>query len=96
MKRIIIDNNQSIWDLAIQYYGSVDGIKQLILDNPTKLNLETNIIPGTEIIIREEMVINKAMVDYLNKKGITCATAVQVASATGSGDFSNDFNNDYN
>jgi hypothetical protein len=96
MKRIKIDNNQSIWDLAIQYYGSVDGIKQLILDNPTKLNLETNIIPGTEIIIREEMVINKAMVDYLNKKGITCATAVKVASATGSGDFSNDFNNDYN
>ncbi|MCE9539753.1 MAG: hypothetical protein K8R85_11115 [Bacteroidetes bacterium] len=95
MKQVTVENNQSIWDLAIQYYGSVDGIKQLILDNATKLNLNDSVVPGTKIIVREEMIINKPMVDYLKKKEIKPATAVSVPSASGFGDYSNDYNNDY-
>ena len=95
MKQVAVNNNQSIWDLAIQYYGSVDGIKQLILDNPAKLNLSDGVVPGTKIIIREEMVFNKTIVDYLDKNRIKLATTVSVPNTSGFGDFSNDFNNDY-
>lgn len=95
MKQITVENNQSIWDLAIQHYGSVDGIKQLILDNPSKLNLSDGVVPGTKIIIRDEMIANKVIVDYLNKNRIKLATTVSVPNTSGFGDFSNDYNNDY-
>lgn len=95
MVRITVDNNQSIWDIAIQYYGSVDGVQQLMIDNPTTINFNDPIVPGTKLIIRDEFVKNKPIVDYFTKKGLNLATAVSVPSAGGYGDYSNDYNNDY-
>jgi hypothetical protein len=96
MIQVTVDNNQSIWDLAIEQYGSVDGVGQLILDNPMKLNFNDDVVAGTKIIVREEMIINKPIVDYLNKKGIRLATAIAVPGGNVLGDFNNDFNNDFN
>jgi len=98
MIRITVTNNQSVWDLAIEQYGSVDGIKQLILDNPTKINFNDPVPAGTQLLVREDLIptFNKPVVDYLSKKGIRLATAVSVPSAGGFGDYSNDYNSDYN
>lgn len=77
MRRVLVGNNQSIWDLAVQEYGSLDGIKQLMIDNPTKCNLESSIPAGTELLIRE-IPLNKAIYEFFSKKRIKPATAIDV------------------
>lgn len=76
MRRIIVGINQSIWDISMQEYGHLDGIKQLMIDNPTKCNFESSIAPGTELIISKEP-INKSIFDYFIKKRVKPATAVE-------------------
>lgn len=77
MRRILVGNNQSIWDLAIQEYGSFDGVKQLMIDNPTKCDFENSIPAGTELIITAEP-MNKSIFDYFSKKRIKPSTAIAV------------------
>ena len=40
-EQIEIVDGQSLPDIAIQHYGSVDGIKQLFIDNPDKISFES-------------------------------------------------------
>lgn len=77
MKRILVGNNQSIWDIAVQEYGSVEGVKQLILDNPIKCDFEKSIAAGTELIITKEPIV-KVITDYLSANRLMPATAVDV------------------
>lgn len=73
MKTIVVQNNQSIYDIAIQEYGTSEGLKQLIIDNPNVCNFSDDILPGTELFINAEP-FNPQIVDYLKTKGITPAT----------------------
>lgn len=92
---VTVDNNQSIWDLAIYWYGSSDGVKQLILDNP-HLNFNDSIKAGSKIQINGEP-INKDVYDFLHKENLIPATAIQDGSSpTTGGDFNKDFNKDFN
>jgi hypothetical protein len=97
VKTLIVDINQSIWDLAIQHYGSPDGVMQLMLDNPTKIDFQNNITPGTEVLIDESKVLNKQIVDSIKKTGIAPASGVYDEElGYNPGDFNNDCSNDFN
>src|SRR5438132_305239 len=63
-------DGQSVHDLAMQYYGHVDGIKQMILDNPTKVNYSDRIAAGTELTIDDDKVINKKVVEFFAVEGV--------------------------
>jgi hypothetical protein len=77
MRRVLVGNNQSIWDIVVQEYGSYDGVKQLIIDNPTKCDFENSIDAGTELLIKGD-VIDKSIFDWLFKKSLKPATSVSV------------------
>lgn len=77
-KVITVLDRQSIWDIAVQEYGSVEGVKQLILDNPTKCNFETGLTIGTQLIISAGQ-INKKVYDFFTINKIKPCTAVDVA-----------------
>lgn len=76
MRQILAGINQSIWDIALQEYGDVTGVKQLMIDNPTVCDFEKSIPAGTTIYISGEP-INKSWFDYFKSKKIQFATAVQ-------------------
>lgn len=78
MKYIVVQNNQSLWDVSVQEYGSYDAVKQLIIDNPTVCNFHDGLVPGTKLKINEELIINKTIVDFLASKGLKPCTAVDV------------------
>lgn len=78
MKQVRAGTGQSIWDLANRYYGSVNGIEQLMIDNPGVLNLSDTIAPGTVIKIDESKVINKAVADYLETRKINPSSAAKI------------------
>ena len=76
MKYIIVKSYQSIWDIAIQEYGTYDAVMQLMIDNPTVCNFNSSLVPGTKLKIKE--VINKTVVDFMASKGINPCTAIDV------------------
>ncbi|MBL7902955.1 MAG: LysM peptidoglycan-binding domain-containing protein [Bacteroidia bacterium] len=80
MKEVVARRGQSLWDIAIQEFGSPDMIRQLIIDNPENLNLNDPIVVGTKIKIDDTKIVNKTIVDYLSKGGHKPATAVDVPS----------------
>ena len=74
-RKIKVIDGQSIWDIAVQEYGSVEGVKQLIIDNPLICNFETNLPAGALIIITEPP-INSRVTEYCASKNINPATAI--------------------
>jgi hypothetical protein len=74
MATIIVQNNQTIWDIALQEYGSADAVKQLIIDNPAVCDFNNDLLPGTKLIITESAIIDNDTVTYLRKKGIKPST----------------------
>jgi hypothetical protein len=58
-KYIIVLEGQSVWDLALQEYGSPEGVGQLMIDNPGLLDFENSPVAGTKILIDETKVIDK-------------------------------------
>lgn len=91
---VTVENNQSIWDIAIHRYGSPEGVKQLIIDNPA-LNFNDNVVAGTKIQITGEP-INKAVFDFLSREQLIPATAINDnSSISPKGEFNSDFNNDF-
>ena len=75
MAFVIVENNQSVWDIAVQVYGDYSGVKQMMLDNPGVVNFDGALKPGTKLVMNGS-VINRNIVDYLSKEGIKPATAL--------------------
>lgn len=60
---------QTAFDVALQYYGSVEGLRKLLEDNT--INNEFVVVPetvtGQTISIRDDEIINKKVTDYYTK-----------------------------
>lgn len=63
---------QTIYDIAAQKYGSVDGINKILLDNPS-IKLDEKLIVGSEIIINNssDFIVSQSVVNFFKTKTIT-------------------------
>ncbi len=62
MKEIVTIDGQTIYDIAVQEYGSADGVGQLIRDNPF-LSFGGSLAGGTVLQIDPSKIIDKKVVD---------------------------------
>jgi len=92
MGSVIVIEQQSIFDIAIQQYGSVEGVVHLMNDNPN-LTFNSNIIPGQNLILNDEA-IDADIVNYFRQKQLKIATkGTKVGGDFDENDFDeNDFN----
>lgn len=91
MRTIIIENEQNTRDIALQEYGSIEGLFDLMKDNPEVIkSLNTKLVPGTRLKISSAKK-NKEIADYFAKKNYKVTTGNKHLR----GDFNKDFNNDY-
>ena len=65
---------QSVYDLAIQYYGSVEAVNNIILLN-SDLNFEDTPVSPSIIKIDDQYIVNSAIVEYFKKNDIVIATS---------------------
>jgi hypothetical protein len=65
MRTITVRYGQTIFDIALQWFGDISGIAFIIEDNPS-INLENELEAGTGINIRDA-VINKTIVKEFEK-----------------------------
>lgn len=62
-----VKSGQNLLDVALQEYGSIEGIIFIMSDNG--LPLSPALEPGQELIMHEEQVLQKATVQYLASRG---------------------------
>lgn len=86
--------NQTLFDIAIQMYGHIEGVDWLLEDNP---NTDFELKEAT-VYLRKEFV-KKDVVKYLQEKRIFISTAVQntpLAQEETHNEFSFEFNFEFN
>jgi hypothetical protein len=74
MKTITALENQTIWDIAIQEMGSIEGAFDILQANAF-LRIDLSIPAGTKVQVPDS-VINADVVDYLSRNGIKPATGI--------------------
>lgn len=65
MRTITVQPRQTIFDIAIQYYGDVEGVDFLLLDNPD-LSLNNDLVYGQKLTIRDEVKNSVIAGEFLN------------------------------
>jgi hypothetical protein len=85
MGKIITKQGQSLFDIALQAYGSIEGVFGLLADNPTKLTAITDFpTPGTELKVTGAA-LNKFVVAEYSDYNIVPATAALASEIAGTG-----------
>ena len=69
---VIVLSGQSLIDIAIQKYGSFESVFQLAADN--NISITDKLIPGQSLIVKQELISNKQIVDYFRINNINPAT----------------------
>jgi len=92
MKKVTVQKQQNIIDLAIQEYGSIEGLIQLAKDND--LSLDEDMVAGAMLEVNESKINNQPLVDYFKQRDIIIATGVSDFIGVNTGgifDFTFDF-----
>lgn len=76
MGKYIVTNGQNLYDIALDLYGSVEGIVDLLI-NDTGLSLADDLQTGTELIYTDDFIINEDIVAYNRQHGIVPANGEQ-------------------
>lgn len=85
MKQVVVQDRQTIYDIAIQEYGSVMGLALLFKDNPSINGFTATLATGSIVVIKSAPIDEKAVKYYVQND-------IKPVSLTG-----NDFNpSDFN
>lgn len=70
MGKYITTAGQNIYDVALHLYGSIEGIVDLMINNPS-LSLNDNLVSGDELMYSDNFIINADVVAYNRMNNIT-------------------------
>ena len=70
--KITVKNNQTLADIAIQEYGTIEGVFLLAQANDIS---PTELLKTGQQLTRPDAVLNKEMENYCRKNGVSPATA---------------------
>jgi hypothetical protein len=91
-KEIVVYEGQNLVDIAIQEYGSLEGVWQLLMDNPFMRSIDYILQAGDKLKIDTTKIIRKDITDYLAKRKININTGEDFLFFA---EFNDDFNEDY-
>lgn len=72
MGRYLISSGQNLYDVALHLYGSIEGITDLLVNNPG-ISMADELHAGQELTYTDDYRINDEVSAYLRQKGITPA-----------------------
>lgn len=93
IKEISVSEGQNLWDVALQEYGSVEGVFEILNLNNDLTGLNDRLNQNQKIRIDNDKIINESVVKYYAKvkEGYNPATGDEPTDAQFSDDFSDDF-----
>ena len=87
---MVVGFGQTIWDIAIQEHGSIEGVFNLMADNADQIkNLNTKLKAGMILKIKSEPA-DKSVRDHYSSHRL-----LPVSGVGDLGDYNNDFNHDF-
>lgn len=72
MGKYIVTAGQNIYDVSICLYGAIEGIVDLLINNPS-LSLLDKLTPGDELTYTDDFIIDKDIIAFLNMHKINSA-----------------------
>lgn len=93
MRTQIVREGQTIWDLALEQYGSVDGVFNIISDNPDVGSVDHIFQNGDEIDVDDTAATDQNTKDFYASRLVVPVSGEEDAPG---GDFNDDFNDDFN
>lgn len=54
MSKVNVADGQTLWDIALQEYGSVEGVFILMAENPFVGNINQELEPGIQLNVKSE------------------------------------------
>lgn len=81
MNKYITKSGQNLYDVALAIYGSVEGIFDLLISNPS-ISYETVLSKGTELLYHEDFTLNKDIVTWLTDNKISVRNGNYSVKAT--------------
>lgn len=82
MNKYIIKSGQNLYDIALAIYGSIEGIFDLLISNPS-ISYTTVFSPGMELSYHEDFILNQGIVTWLSDNDIVVKNgnySIQTAS----------------
>lgn len=82
MNKVTVGNNQTVWDILLQEYGSVEAFFQMVDSNPTVFtNLNVLLLPGMVLKV-SETAFNSKVKDYYSKRGLKVVNGVKIVDGS--------------
>lgn len=69
MEKYVVRSGQNIYDVALTLHGTVEGVFDLLISNPT-LSFDTELKSGDELRYNETFVVNQDITTWLSGNGI--------------------------
>ncbi len=82
IQKVRIKNQQSLLEIALQEYGSLEGLYLIQEDNPDFGEWLMVVYQGYDVLIRKDAVIDKKVLRKYANEGITPANVYTIFSAT--------------
>lgn len=70
MPKYKVKGGQTLFDIALHLYGTIEGLFDLLISNP-ELNMTVNLVAGQELEYHTEFVINQGIVDKFAEDNMT-------------------------
>lgn len=97
MDQTTVIQGQTIWDIALGQYGSIEGVFALLDQNPQLLDINANLHPGMQLNTRGEKLDTEVVGYYVNNHVIVVSgSSFHSTGNPFGGDFNRDFNGDFN
>lgn len=96
-RTVVVQPGQCLEDIALQEYGSVDGVPWLVWDNEEHCpyGLSTDIEAGVELALRDD-IIDRVVYDTARRLGVVPASVISYPTAVGpNGDYNEDYSDDH-
>lgn len=97
-RTVIVEPGQCLEDIAIQEYGTIDGVREIVLDNDAVFvdGFSTRLRPGTRLMVRDEP-LDRSMYGLLRKLAVVPATLGDAGPEPlgPDGDYNEDYNDDH-
>lgn len=87
-----IHDGQTIYDLALQFYGDIEKVFTIISTNPSVSNLNFNIFNAGSIIVTND---STPALDFIKKNRIVINTGASTAETDGGGSFDDSFDDSF-
>lgn len=68
MGKYTIRTGQNIYDAALHIYGGVEGIADLMINNP-ELSMAQDLIPGTELVYSDDLMLDAQVAAFFQSQG---------------------------